>query len=1566
MPSPPAGEDAAPSAGSSWEQALAMIPDADGDDGDGQPDATWDSIVDEIPDAVGTSEEEPTDEACSSLDALVGLIPDASDDEMGTEGVVARASDGSDSPSAEMPVAIIHIDQGLNDCMVQLFHCAARIPDDALDASTMALCEALLQAEVGVTNTTQEARRFDAPRDAVRERYLLLAATALQLERQQWQHMERSVAASRGQDVELLMYIDCASYDSADFSLKSKQVIDEQVACDVGAAEEPGPDGGQQAPIEVIRLTEVVSGKKKVLQVETSALMLLRVNGRLVVIRGNVLTWLQICDRNSSECYKAALESQWSGTASANEFSMKLRLACTDGAGSIGKAERHIVANRPEWQSLHFHCRVHMLYNVLTRVYDLREQDISGLLAVALALGAPGQIGTFRAALRRVIARKLRIVTAVVLDEAARKYRQLVVRAFGLDKPEHAALRLVVERCAGGDWRDGEHFYYLAAPGESRTEVLRELFEVFVPFLFGHCPRIFPRSRWTGALQCLRDIGLPLVIHQLLPDAFKEYLAAIRDPQHISALIPANNMGSQADELAGAPPGDAGQLALVPLDAPSFEEQSRALPQPAVDAATADENKANRGAAMAWLRTDPGDFVVYFALLMDPLMSFMGSELDASSGEFETRESFKQMSVGPNLDSLIGGRQWPLLLCAQQVHEKRCMNTLQELGDTIPCASLRPAHLNLHFESVVSKMFSRAGCVLYDHFIDRFSKFPFRLFLLLVDPALEGDILSSCEQSWDDFSADFIRRHKPNLRSEVALAELSLIAMVARVTTVLLECRNAQIRRYVESLSVHTAAPSSELVSAKFLLRKLSLREQMVKEPPGFKLVRKKISKDKAGRSRASESSGKSSAPKGHERHGGGGPWRAFVSERCRGVAAAVFKALSQEYHALPADEKQRLKDIGNLGTIAHREGGVSFGVMAGRFGKAMARDATHRRALEVAQCNVLDSAMVASKALALRTADIRSAARACKLDFRLLQRIKRQQTHAAANAIARWRSSAGVALRDGLLALVPGLASLTPGLVGQPHGGGALVLDWICPARRMLPRMVAALQLPGNSCVADTLLKDWSDKHTEWKHASQPPLPPPPRRRSAAMPSCCEAGVCLHGESGARMFKFKSWFETCLKASTKQPELRAKLGNCCIVVRLRHLGDPPDDGDAQDSCGEEQRVLLEKYLLVGLMYWSPYKPTLRSCIKEMGAPSDIMGHVHLKCQHHYLGVFNLAEELKPQLQAGEWEFKCFEVCADQRPISRVDPRHMIVKEIRGSEVMRRSFEQRRRVRRSVRPADGWFAALDDLDDVESVDSADGEDPGEEPISEAQSAGGSPPEVSGDERSSLASSQESLAPSPVGDDGVELGQAEAQEQPASPELSPAHSIDDMMVDVVALQGDGGAGRGDGNREEGLAPDDEAAAASSDGGGGAIGELPPALPPVAAARQPPEGLDAGDVVAHTAFGVIRYYNNRQEFVAHCSNPQHGQQCRLSRSAKPSLAAHRAGQGRPIGLLAAWLAVSFEEELPNKAAHVRLQPLPELSARQAARAALAGSPGSAGLLSKERPVRRGEPDEPEFVP
>lgn len=151
---------------------------------------------------------------------------------------------------------------------------------------------------------------------------------------------------------------------------------------------------------------------------------------------------------------------------------------------------------------------------------------------------------------------------------------------------------------------------------------------------------------------------------------------------------------------------------------------------------------------------------------------------------------------------------------------------------------------------------------------------------------------------------------------------------------------------------------------------------------------------------------------------------------------------------------------------------------------------------------------------------------------------------------------------------------------------------------------------------------------------------------------------------------------------------------------------------------------------------------------------------------------------------------------------------------------------------------------------------------------------------------------------------------------------------------------------------------EGAAAPADAFGA---DVPPVPAPVAGARV------SAYKAAQVKHGVVRaYVDKTMRMVASCS--VHGERdCRLSRSLLPSDVKSRSGQGRPLGLMVAWLACA--EEYPDARAHKDMKPMPSFADRQQARAdffADADHDRSEWIDGVERGVRAGEGEEPERVP
>ena len=149
---------------------------------------------------------------------------------------------------------------------------------------------------------------------------------------------------------------------------------------------------------------------------------------------------------------------------------------------------------------------------------------------------------------------------------------------------------------------------------------------------------------------------------------------------------------------------------------------------------------------------------------------------------------------------------------------------------------------------------------------------------------------------------------------------------------------------------------------------------------------------------------------------------------------------------------------------------------------------------------------------------------------------------------------------------------------------------------------------------------------------------------------------------------------------------------------------------------------------------------------------------------------------------------------------------------------------------------------------------------------------------------------------------------------------------------------------------------------------AAAEPAPPPPPLAGAELGPAPRRAmrGERLRHPAElrvqvdgGFLTFYGNKQVFTATCGNPRHGR-CVLSRTAEPG---KRRQQGRPLGLLTAWLFVG--KDLESKADHWNRALWPNAALRSQHRELLADVEGADALFDCERPREPGEGPEPEQV-
>ena len=145
--------------------------------------------------------------------------------------------------------------------------------------------------------------------------------------------------------------------------------------------------------------------------------------------------------------------------------------------------------------------------------------------------------------------------------------------------------------------------------------------------------------------------------------------------------------------------------------------------------------------------------------------------------------------------------------------------------------------------------------------------------------------------------------------------------------------------------------------------------------------------------------------------------------------------------------------------------------------------------------------------------------------------------------------------------------------------------------------------------------------------------------------------------------------------------------------------------------------------------------------------------------------------------------------------------------------------------------------------------------------------------------------------------------------------------------------------------------------------------PPATPPASRAGSARGDRREAEVVVHfPMLGKISFYRGSGNFECVCLRENHNGGCRLTRTSKPSCRAGREGQGRPLGLMAAWLLCDLE--IGSRAEHTNpflVLGVISKEKRVEGRRRLRALPSGAALEACERPLRDDEPgSEPESVP
>ena len=1450
-------------------------------------------------------------------------------------------------------------------------------------------------------HTSKEAlsQLLQMPVKSVEPHLTFLAQTVLQVERTDQAKLEHIVVDS---GCRLIAYLEFSRYDETPMKVGHTQVLHMEPQKVATGTAPSGPDPsvdliGESEPCDVPRQrTATVS---KMFAIEHRFLIIFELpkdevspaeDGK-VVLTGTSLVPLRLLDRATGPCIHRCLADANPTSSCSGSFPFKMRVTTTDQAQANFAAEKTLVASRgKDWGSLHLPCLMHILAKVITKSFNLCEDQITGVINLTLSLSLGAQMTKFREALAEVISNQLSVVSGHGPPQDAEDYRSFVMKTFCSVGKNLKVKQFLLQSFPNGDWRKrGVVEVYLPAHVQIDTNTLtKKLCKSLLLALTGSLYRVYPRHRWVGADASIEQIGLVEAIHGLCSAAYAVFL---RD-------FPAGQPGPSLDMEVGeageeqVPPASGGvteDFAAAAAGAPGAERQTNdggaaeSLPRAQPTAGVDDEgaiawqelsqlNSRQRRKAQVWLQSVPLAQLIGMRLCLRPLCSLLYKYLDRSAHSRETAQRIQE-AKSLRLDE-PAARTFPLLDYLQLDDEKVCMKELKALTTAKDWEFVDRSAWTLDYQTLMFRMLSRLGAMVQELLIAPTDKFPLK-FLQLFWSGRDGqeklrDLKACCQ---DSFSSFFLSSFPgEQIFSDDADVTFASIVQQAATDTIGIEWGHGRVSRLLKASSSQTHTPSLPFLNGQFLAMKHKHRRQSTTSA-------RAAEQTAVAPLKGQEDDQEDKVKVGKHSRGGGGAWRAFVSHRTKGQRGkADTSSLAVEYRKAKEDQSAeyiRSLEVGAAATKKHREvGGPSFGEAT--------RAIRRRRLTESMASQRLAGAAAPSSSTSVQlnppenflqalTGDFDQQLRQIRSGVRQESKLKRLVFSKTLEELQGFLDKNEAMVREKILSALPGAVPWASSLHLLPQVGMEVLEVAFDSVDKALAIASWASANSRSSNLKSTLEQHWLQTNDMVRHSKQEELPPSGKGAS----KCQVYGHCFCDAEHKLVWRLRNRFLQSLKAAFAPANVDQKkaLLEGYIVVLLE--GQAPDTSALAPSTLEAAADLLgaetaEKkwyeqervWLHIALMYLKPYRPTFQ-LLQQVQVEAD--GKVQLKQTGKFLTEFDLWFSLSLE-QA--WTVRYCRMLSTQAPVMELAPACCIVKLLSSDNEALWPLPARARRPRRARGGEssagvGRSSEGTGSEAGQGTSSIATSQPTEEQTTESG-------EDSADEAEAVSSADEDFSEQedvleqlleevvsqqlPAATDGAEEDEDMKAEELDLSEVLPQEGLGEAPVLLEPPPSDQGLDEST-TLPGGSLP--QPAAAST-----ALPSLPEPVPEPLPARGAPKvgPLRNKALLSATVEGGQLSYYPQGYFTATCKDPRHGK-CVLTRTA---LGGQRPAQGRPLGLLVSWLADGKNHS--SKEGHWNKGTWPDLDARRRHRALLAAVPGGDLLLEQERPLAEGEPGEPEERP
>ncbi|CAE7197677.1 unnamed protein product [Symbiodinium sp. CCMP2592] len=659
-------------------------------------------------------------------------------------------------------------------------------------------------------------------------------------------------------------------------------------------------------------------GAAKVLQTQMDITVLMQhlPSGKFFSLAVPCQSWLQAIDRTTAETTVAAQTSLLQMIPGLNELTEKSKfridLTCTDRFAANVKAERHM-SSAINGVVSHQLCDIHRLAGCQSRVLGMVDSHITGMIATALACADAGNTRSLRAAMVKVLRDKVRVCYGAPRENPDHvAYRQAVLDAFlplgkskqdigdeddpdALTKKELTLKarkqRAIISYFLHDDLQNTEDICFFSERwGLDVDQVVRVMERFLVPALLPRRPPLFARNRWTGFSEAVCWFGLAECCHSLLSATIREYL---------SPKVQAANQQLQHVALAAHRLQD---NVTRPDEDRDEDDEETAEMRRETDALTSNLDWAAlklrmKQKALTWFQQDILPALVAISIAVGPLHRFFCRTLDKGSVSWEKVQQAKAANDCPRTFAVQeAARGTDLHLYRADMNQ-----AFHERVVPLPSESCLQHVQALHF-----RMLSRSLCSVEVH-LRSWSTYPIKLFLALdgrndamVDsPCLFCPMTKALLAEYDD------------LDNPEARAILLTLASKYRLHIAGVEARHAATRRLTTIRGVQTKVPELSLVNADFVLRSNFLkRADVVPVETSVKHEKKTVeSSSKVRQARRSQA------------------WNAYQSANIGGPrsgrrwAGERIQQARDEYHALTEQEKQHYVDMAEVAQAARSRG---------------------------------------------------------------------------------------------------------------------------------------------------------------------------------------------------------------------------------------------------------------------------------------------------------------------------------------------------------------------------------------------------------------------------------------------------------------------------------------------------------------------------------------------------------------------------------------------------------------------------------------------------------------------